>query len=198
MAVSPAAQKILDAHKKDFEAAKNARLIDEANSSNAIDILQRRVATQFFPIELPGGDVIKIRTEISKAEAQQIDALREEQSSLDVLDPKVQEAIDLLSVELMGIQMNTPSKFKRVREISNEIESLREKSPETIERSKHIDYEIIEIIVADDGLTAKWLCENEDKFSQETLLWVLNGFFEQRVKHAKDRQERIASITSFR
>lgn len=88
---------------KKMEAGKE----EEAKAaSSAIAMLQRRVRDMYVDIALPGGDVFKVRTTLSREETQRIENIRREQAELgkaDTADPEVQQKMTDLYLDIIGI-----------------------------------------------------------------------------------------------
>jgi hypothetical protein len=191
---------LLDILKKDAprraEFARKCTDLDAQNAST-IAMLQKRVLLRFEDVVLPGGDRVPIRPALSQAEDSRLEELRREYLTIVDLTPDEKAREDALRSELVGIRMRTPEEIRRVREISTELDSLGELSEDEKASVRDIDYEIVEIITLDDELTAAWLKTHPEAFSQEDLLWIINGFRAQQIRQSRERQERIAAARSF-
>jgi hypothetical protein len=199
---SPERSKNFDAtlaSRSDARATRDGLIaVRRKNVASTIEVLQRRVKTQFIPVELPGGDEVNIRTSLSFEDLKEIDELKQERMSLAKIPEEKQEAIDAIRLQLLNIVPSTPSTWSTMASLGDKIKELEAKPKEVIDREKEIDYTIVEIITADEELTAAWLMDNPECFSPDDILWILNGYYEQRIKQEVERKERISQASTFR
>jgi hypothetical protein len=86
-----------------FDKRDKALAIESSKWQREIEMLERRVETEYVDLELPGGDTIAIRTCLSNPESDLLGRLREEQKAFDMKtgDPARLEEIMYEILELV-------------------------------------------------------------------------------------------------
>lgn len=147
---------------------------EKAEASETIRMLENRVKTKAFELDLDDGAKIGVRTNLSVSEIQRLDEIRHTRGEIQT---------ERINLEATG-NLEDPVVRKQLDDLNEFFDDLW--------------LELIAIITVDEQITFRWLKKHPESYSREDTLSIYLAYLEGQKQLAEEREERVKNATSFR